>query len=154
MQAATIRAATGADQTTVLMLAERLAEFELPPGRQREQLIELDARLLRDWFAEQPEGGRLLVAERDAAVVGFALLSRRVDQIDGERLMHLQALAVAAECAGHGIGRQLIAACEDISRDVGVSVLTLNAFSNNGGARRLYQHLGFDEELISYRKRL
>lgn len=154
MQTLEIRPAVAADQATVLALAERLVAFELPPGRSRETLLALDARLLCDWFCAPPEGSHLLVAARKGAVVGFALLTRRLDQIDGSRLMHLQALAVDAECAGQGIGRQLITACEALARAAGVAALGLNALSGNAGARRLYRHLGFAEELVSYRKPL
>lgn len=149
-----IRPANTDDHAAVMQLAERLADFELPSGREREQLIELDAEPLRAWFAGQREGCHLLVAELDGAVVAFALLVLRPDPIDASPAMHLQALAVAIECAGQGIGRRLIAACEDLARETGVATLTLNAFSGNGGARSLYRHLGFIEEAVSYRKPL
>lgn len=44
---------------------------------------------------------------------------------------------------GRGIGTQLLRAAAGVTRDHGRSVLGLNVFGNNDGARRLYERTGF-----------
>ena len=55
---------------------------------------------------------------------------------------------------GHGIGRILLDKAEDWAREQSCSLLTLYVFSNNSRARKVYEKLGFKEEVTKYVKPL
>lgn len=52
-------------------------------------------------------------------------------------------LGVEPEFSGRGIGRALVAACEQHARAAGLERLVLSVISHNDVAARLYEHLGF-----------
>lgn len=146
------RATSTEDLDAVLMLAERTVERDLPVGLDRNHLLTLAQRELRECIERPREGRHLLVAEFDGEVVGFALLLQRLDVFQGTTVVHLHGLAVAEVFSGRGIGSRLIAEGEALARREGATEMTLNVFSDNSRARRLYSHLGFGEELVKYRK--
>lgn len=154
MSAPLIRPAVGADRDRVLRLAERTVERDLPAGLDRDHLLALEQRELRECLERPRPGCHLLVAELAGEVVGFALLLLRPDLFRGTQVMHLHGLAVAEACSGRGIGSRLVAEGEALARGDGATEMTLNVFSDNRRARRLYRHLGFGAELVKYRKPL
>ncbi len=63
-------------------------------------------------------------------------------------------MVVAPGGEGRGAGRALMAAAEEWARGRGYRLLTLNAFSRNTRARRLYERLGYGEDMVKYVKEL
>src|SRR5438045_3327131 len=74
-----VRTARGADRGFVLQTAARLAAFGPPPWRTAEELVEGEARTLRDFFETPDDGSRLLIAESGDRRLGFALLEELRD---------------------------------------------------------------------------
>jgi len=138
----------------VLQTAARLAAFGPPAWRTPEELVEGEARTLRDFFESPDDGTRLLVAESGDARLGFVLIEELRDYFTLEQHGHVGILAVTEGAEGRGAGRALLRAAESWARDRGFQTLTLNVFSGNDHARAVYEHLGFQEETVKYVKRI
>jgi GNAT superfamily N-acetyltransferase len=147
-----VRPARGTDRSFVLQTAARLAAFGPPPWRTAEELVEGEARTLRDFFESPDDGSRLLIAESGDRRLGFALVEELRDYFTLERHGHVGILAVTEEAEGKGAAGALIRAAEDWARDRGFHTLTLNVFSANAHARGVYEHLGFVEDTVKYVK--
>lgn len=147
-----VRGARGADRTFVLETAARLAAFGPPPWRTSEEVIEGEARTLRDFFESADDGSRLLIAETGGERLGFALLEELRDYFTLERHGHVGILAVTEGAEGRGAAGALIRAAEGWARDRHYRILTLNVFSGNQHAREVYEHLGFVTDTVKYIK--
>ena len=149
-----VRGARDEDQTFVLETAARLAAFGPPRWRTTEEIVEAEARTLRDFFESSDEGSRLLIVEAGERRLGFALLEELRDYFTLDRHGHIGILAVTDEAEGLGAGGALIRAAEAWARERGYRTLTLNVFSGNNHAREVYEHLGFEPDTIKYIKAL
>ena len=81
----------------------------------------------------------MLVTEADGAVLGYVQVQRR----SGSTLARLTSVAVAAEAAGRGLGRQLVEAAEAEARRHGCRRMRLEVRADNAGARSLYERTGY-----------
>jgi GNAT superfamily N-acetyltransferase len=149
-----VRGARDADLTFVLETAARLAAFGPPRWRTVDEIVEAEARTLRDFFESSDEGSRLLIAEEGQQRLGFALLEELRDYFTLERHGHIGILAVTDGAEGRGAGGALVRAAEAWARERGYRTLTLNVFSGNSHARAVYEHLGFETDTIKYIKAL
>ena len=151
----TIRAATPADGAAILELLPRLGSFTLPPGRDPQDLWRHDAALLERWMAGDAEQCLVHVAaDEQGQVVGAVLTSLRAELLSETPSAHLEALAVAPGTEGQGLGRALIDVTEAAAKAAGAESITLHVFETNARARRLYEHVGYREEIIRCFKRL
>jgi GNAT superfamily N-acetyltransferase len=149
-----VRSARGSDRTFVLETAARLAAFGPPPWRTADQIIEGEARTLRDFFESADDGSRLLIVETAEQRLGFALLEELRDYFTLERHGHVGILAVTKSGEGRGAAGALMRAAEAWARERGYRTLTLNVFSGNEHARAVYEHLGFEADTVKYIKAL
>lgn len=149
-----VRPARASDRAFVLSTAARLADFGPPGWRSADEIIDGEARTLRDFFESSDDGSRLLVAEVGERRVGFALVEELRDYFSLERHGHVGILAVTAEAEGRGVGSALLRAAESWARDRGFRTLTLNVFSRNRHARDVYEHMGFEEDTVKYVKKI
>jgi N-acetylglutamate synthase-like GNAT family acetyltransferase len=85
---------------------------------------------------EQITAGQVFVAERDGAVVGFAVVLPRAD---GET--ELDGLFVEPDVWRHGIGRSLVDHCSDVMRAQGAAALHV---VGNPHAEGFYTACGFE----------
>jgi GNAT superfamily N-acetyltransferase len=83
--------------------------------------------------------GKFLLAEDGGGLVGCAYIEQR-----GER-SYLGLLSVAPESQGRGLGRQLVAAAEEYSREVGCRAIDLRIVSARVELLPFYRHLGYIE---------
>ena len=81
----------------------------------------------------------MLVAEEGGAFLGYVQLQRRT----GSALARLTSVAVAAEAAGKGVGRELMSAAEDLARAKGCDRIRLEVRADNDRARQLYTRTGY-----------
>ena len=117
----------------------RAFEREVPPPA-HEDVDE--AQELRE-IAEIVRGELAYVAEREGAVVGFALARRR-----GPRTGFLTDLYVDPGARRGGTAAALVhAVAEELAAD-GVEHLTLEVQASNAGARAVYARWGFEETLL------
>lgn len=132
---------------------ERALEPDLPPG---EEVASAYLRLLFERCASQR--GRILVAEREGRVVGFAAVQAAVPQEEPDEPPGSHAfvsdLVVLPEARRSGLGRALLGRAEAHARAEGAEVLVLGVLARNPGARELYADEGFRERFLMLEKRL
>ena len=150
-----IRAARVEDKEFILSLVPRLTEFELPEWREAEEMNSIDAEVLSRVLLVNPPDSFIFVAEDENGVsLGFIHLKISQDYYKSERHGHISDIIVAPEGEGHGVGKALMNAAETWARDHGFKWLTLNVFSHNERALRLYEKLGYGRDMIKYLKEL
>lgn len=133
----TIRKATAADAAsawTVRAEAIRHACKGFYPADLLERWTEGD---LTDEFAECV-AERFYVATIDASVVGIGSINPADSQLD--------AIFVRPDRMGQGIGRRLVAFCEELARSAGLTDLKLDATLN---AAPFYRRCGFVGNAVS-----
>ncbi|MGH9386077.1 MAG: GNAT family N-acetyltransferase [Vicinamibacterales bacterium] len=145
-----IRDATSADRAFVLDLASRLASFEIPSWRTREEVVEGERRVLEAWFDEPLEDQAMFVAELDGQRAGCAFLLTEIDYFNLRPCAHLSVLAATAAAEGRGVGSALLDRSVEWARARGSDRLTLSALVTNTRARGLYERRGFSGEYIRY----
>lgn len=144
-----IRAAQLRDEAVLLALLPRLAEFELAPQRNPDDLWHSDAELLqRALRGEAPETFVYVAADAQSdAPAGMAMVTLQGEFMSGAPGAHLQALAVVPGFEGRGVGTTLLAAAEAEATRRGAQSMTLHVFTKNHRAHRLYEALGYDSEV-------
>ena len=75
------------------------------------------------------------------SLIATKMLDRRIPR--GSDLVYIEALAVAEEHRGRGLGSLLLADAEAWALDRGRTRLALHVLASNTGARRLYERSGF-----------
>jgi GNAT superfamily N-acetyltransferase len=151
----TIRPATSRDETAVLALVPRLRSFESSQTLREPQALDAGEQCtLRRFFAGNPMGALLWVAEDEGAVVGMAYAERTSDYFTQENHSHLGILAVAERAEGRGIGKALLATVEQWSRDAGFRFLSLNVFAENTRALAVYEKAAYRADFVRYVKQL
>jgi GNAT superfamily N-acetyltransferase len=150
MSALVIRTATRDDVAAIVAL---LADD--PLGAAREDLDDpatYDAaydRVVAD------RGQRLVVAERDGAVVGTLQLSiipglsRR-----GATRSIIESVRIARDERGSGLGTELVTWAVDESRRLGCALVQLTSDASRTDARRFYERLGFTASHIGFKLQL
>ena len=133
----TIEPATSIDREHIIrLLAAQLAEHD----------IELHSDPLAyavDGFFEEPRRGRILVARKDAQIVGVAVLSYTWTLEHGGKSCWLDELYVQPDFRVHGIGTMLIRAAIEITTADGCIAMDLEVESGHERAANLYLREGF-----------
>ena len=128
--------------------AARAGHLPLPDARRK--AADSYARLLPQGL--RTPGHRLWTAYDGDRPVGVLWLHLE-EMSDGLHAFGYD-MEVRAELRRQGYGRALLAAAEQVCRDLGVVSVGLNVFGSNVGARRLYEQVGFEVTAIQMRKRL
>ena len=150
-----IRLAGQKDKDFIVSLVPRLTGFELPAWRKAEQMNAVDAEVLsRVLLANPPESIIFIAEDADYVPLGFIHLNISGDYYDSENHGHISDIIVAPEGEGRGVGKALMNAGEEWAKKQGFKWLTLNVFSRNERARKLYEKLGYGEDTIKYIKEL
>ncbi len=147
-----IRDAVPGDRGAVVALADRLADFELPPGRTAREIQVADHHLFEAQLASPSPDVLFLVAEEDGAILGTIFVNTRTDYFTKATVAYVEVLAVSEAAAGKGIGRALMEAAEGWARERGFVRVDLAVFANNRRARAFYEHLGYHAETMRYVK--
>jgi GNAT superfamily N-acetyltransferase len=145
----TLRTATPDDRAAVVALCERLADFELPPGRTAHEIAVADLPLIDAQLARPDDAVLFLVAEdAELGVIGTLFANTRDDYFTGRRAAYVEVLAVSERAQGQGVAGQLMGAVEAWAEARGFYRVELSVFTNNQRARNFYKHLGFREEFV------
>jgi [ribosomal protein S18]-alanine N-acetyltransferase len=121
-----IRAARPSDAAFIGQLsAQAFGEFDPSAAR-------ATARMMLE------SGARTLLAELGERPLGFGIM-----RAETEGVLALNAIAVAPEERGRGVGRRLMQAVERYARDHGFRSITLNTAQANLGALDLFLRSGF-----------
>jgi len=150
-----IRAATPNDIDAIVALLPRLADFDIPAGRESDDLWAGDRDMLLAWSEGKRDDVAAFVAlDAQDTIIGLSALSLRKEMLSGQPSSHLEVLALAKDAEGQGIGRQLMDTAEQYAIRHGALSMTLHVFAANQRARQLYEKTGYDGELIRYSKTL
>ena len=84
-----------------------------------------------------PGGGFVVLSEGGRAVAGGGV--KRLD----DDACEIKRMYVAPDARGRGVGRALLAALEDLARDLGYAVARLDTGAEQPGARRMYERAGY-----------
>jgi GNAT superfamily N-acetyltransferase len=98
------------------------------------------------------EGARVLVAEADGVVRGFAVVHRMLTLHRAAPVAYLSALVVGSEARGLGLGRQLVDAVSAIGAGWGCATLELTSNDRRVHAHQFYTSLGFTSESRKFRR--
>ncbi|AWV06728.1 GCN5 family acetyltransferase [Lysobacter maris] len=149
-----IRPATSADRDFILGFAESFSAFPLPAGRRRETV---DAGVRADisrHLDERPQGSHFFVLEHDGTAAGFIHLLLGTDFFGGAPTCHVSDLAVLPAHEGRGHARRMLDHAERFAREYACTRLTLSVFPGNARARRLYEAVGYADDLLRMSKPL
>ena len=143
------------DETAVLRLATRLADFPVPSWRTAGEIARADDDILRAQLVAPRADALLLVAELIAGTpAGCVLVTTRVDYFTHEAHAHVEVLAVDATAEGQGVASALMSAAEEWARARGLRRIALTVWETNAKARRFYDRTGYQPETLQYRKEL
>jgi len=146
-----IRPAAGRDEAAVLLLADRLAGFELPRWRTASEVIGADARAMLRALRAATSDDVVFVAEREGRPVGCLHVLATTDFF-GLRHAHVSVIATSAAAERSGVGTALLEHAEAWARDRDLPLLTLNVFAANSRARQFYERAGMRVEFVKYAK--
>jgi ribosomal protein S18 acetylase RimI-like enzyme len=149
-----IRSATPADRDFLHRLADRLADFDRPAWRSRDEIAGGDRRALDDALDDPQAATELFIAEFDGAPAGCLLMWTLEDYFSQDWHAHISVIAVTKAAEGKGVGRALMDHAEAWARARGHRSLTLSVFDGNHRAQALYERAGFTTEMRRMTKRL
>jgi GNAT superfamily N-acetyltransferase len=133
----TIRPATASDAETIAALVRELADYEKLLHEARAGA----ADFRRELSAENPVI-RVLIAEWQGEVAGFALYFFNFSTFVGRPGLYLEDLFVRPSLRSHGIGRALLRALARIARDRDCGRMEWAVLDWNEPALKFYQSLG------------
>jgi ribosomal protein S18 acetylase RimI-like enzyme len=116
--------------------------------RDRADSWERRRRLYEDLLAK--DGTYALIAERDGAPVGYAMVSLSRPSMTWaiERTANLETIVVLPEARGASVGTRLIDAVKERMRAAGVTHLGLGVVATNDDAIRFYRRHGFQPAFV------
>lgn len=148
-----IRPFTSSDTNFIKSLISRFSEFDLPTWRQKNEIDNTNLVSLKKAMETPEQGSAIYIAEDETGKrAGFIHLQIQIDYFNNKKVGYISDLAVDSAFEGLGVGRILLAKAEDWARVEGCHLLSLYVFSNNSHARRIYEKLGFNEEVTKYVK--
>lgn len=145
----TIRPARSEESAALADLMPGLADFPLPPDRNPDDLWRADAHLLARHLSGDADNVIVLVAaDEEDRPLGLAMVSLGKELLSGAPSAHLEALVVGPDARGQGTGRKLLEAAETAASRRGARSMSLHVFRRNERARKLYDAMDYDSELI------
>lgn len=136
----TFRLATLADLPAIVRM---LADDRFGAGRERHE-HPLPLAYAAGFTAMSAQGGRIVLAELDGAVIGCLQLNviHGVSQL-GQARAQVEAVRIASTHRGRGIGAALLRHTLGLAEVEGCSVMQLTTNAARTDAQRFYERLGF-----------
>jgi len=148
-----VRTYVPADREFVLSLAPRLA-IGIPPWRNQERMVATARQWIVGSIEQHGQKTMVFVAEDEQGKrLGFAAVSHHA-HFTGCGQAYLGELVTSEAAEGHGVGKALVAACEQWAREQGYAFLSLTTGADNDAALGFYRHLGYFDEDITLIKQL
>jgi GNAT superfamily N-acetyltransferase len=129
------------------MRVERMAGTDPVAGRLLGAMVAEVRELYDSRFASEtdglpdalapPHGGFVVLWEDDRPVAGGGV--QRLDV----RTCEIKRMYVVPDARGRGTGRALLAALEELARDLGYGAVRLDTGARQPGARRMYERAGY-----------
>ena len=141
---------------TFIMGTQRF-EYVFEPNRR------LDAEVAADYLEPllrrlAEKGGRIVVAENaDGLTLGWGVVLEAEDDVfvvaAERRYAYIAELFVVEGARGMGVGRALIAACEDWARSKGNNVMQIGVLPGNARAKAIYEQAGYSAYGLQLRRK-
>lgn len=148
-----------ADEPAILSFIDGLQDYEaaFEPDRRRDPDFAVEHwREVQHRCAEKH--GVMLIAEDDGKPVGWAFAHDQNAElfvvVPERRHGYLAEIFLLPQARGKGLGRALIAACEDWARGRGHKLLTIGVLAKNPGAIRAYEGVGYEPYIVTMRRYL
>jgi ribosomal protein S18 acetylase RimI-like enzyme len=111
-----------------------------------------DVPRARDWLRSRLRVGEsvVLLARRDAAIVGFVQLYPMFSSVRTAKTWILNDLYVDAGARRGGIARSLLEAAAKFAREDGAAGISLETTQDNAAARALYRAAGWNEDATQW----
>jgi len=132
-----IREAKVADVPLILEFIRALAEYE----RLSHEVLADEAMLEGELFGKHP-GAEVVIAEFQAAPVGFALFFHSFSTFVGRKGLYLEDLYVLPEMRGKGVGKKLLAFLAKTACDRNCGRLEWSVLDWNAPAIEFYRSIG------------
>ena len=132
-----------ADEADLPAVVRMLADDRFGRGRERDEMPLPECYAL-GFRAMVAQGGRLILAEQDGAIVGclqFNVLHGVSQQ--GQSRAQVEGVRVDSARRGSGIGAAMMRHVMDEARAAGCGVMQLTTRSDRTEARTFYERLGF-----------
>jgi GNAT superfamily N-acetyltransferase len=147
------------DEVAILSFIHGMQQFEyaLEPDRR------VDVEVAEEFFTEilarlRTRGGIALIHEEQGTSTGWAVVYRDENDVyvraEERQFALISELFVLEAARGRGIGRALVAACEDWARGQGLNVVMINVLRDNRRAEKIYRAAGFETYYTGLRKYL
>lgn len=147
------------DEPLMIRYINALQRFEhaFEPNRR------IDAHSGADYLPEllkrvDAMNGRIFIAETDGRPVGWGVFHTQDNMLfvveEERRHGYIAELFVIEEMRSRGIGRALIAACEDAARALSLRLVMIGVLVGNTRARKAYEAAGFKPYAVELRKYL
>lgn len=134
----TIRPIALADHPAVLAMVHGLTAFHGEVAGLTLDQLQRDTSGAHPWV-------RVLVAEVDGALVGYAGMVPEAKFHDGRRAMNVHHLFVEEHWRSKGVGRQLLDACQTAAKAEGCENITIGTAPQNIKAQEMYRAYGFED---------
>jgi GNAT superfamily N-acetyltransferase len=145
------------DKPVLLGFIEGLQRYEAAFESNRR----LDPAFAEDYFAELVKDcaeGCMFIAEVDAKPVGWTAVHPHEAPVfviaEERRHAYIAELFVDEAVRGQGVGRALIAACEEWAKAGGFATIQIGYIAGNARAGRVYAEAGYAPYATQLRKRL
>ena len=152
MSAVVFRAATADDLPAIVAL---LDDDELSKGRE-DASLPLDPRYLASFEAIDADPNQMqVVADLDGEVVGTMQLSFLPGiAFRGGWRGQIEAVRIAGELRGQGLGQQMIAWAVERFRERGCHMAQLTSMSTRIAAHRFYERMGWQKSHTGFKLKL
>ena len=148
-----VRPFTASDRDFIFSLAPRLA-IGMRPWRDQALWLTAVEGWLTESLARQADKGAVFIAEEESGErLGFATVSAS-EHFTSQPQAYIGELATCDAAEGRGIGRALVAACEEWGRAKGFALITLTTGAGNDRALGFYRRLGYVDEDVTLTLRL
>ena len=137
-----LRPATAADVPLILALVRELAEYERALDACRATEAALAATLFPTPGSGEPAQAEVVIAEVDAAAVGFALFFHNYSTWEARRGLYLEDLFVRPAARGRGVGRALLEHLAALAVARGCGRFEWSVLDWNASAIGFYEALG------------
>jgi N-acetylglutamate synthase-like GNAT family acetyltransferase len=116
---------------------------------------EIDEKSVRkNLTALKKLGETPLVATLDKSVVGLVGIHKTVTVHRDAPLGRLAILVVTEDAQGHGIGRMLVEAAEQLLHKAGCKMVEVTSNDRRTAAHAFYRHMGYERTSIRFMKKL
>ena len=144
-----------AERRDVPVIVELLADDAL--GASRERLgPPLPARYYEAFDAMAADGrNELIVGERDGRIIAcLQLVLTHGLSRQGQARATLEAVRVASDLRGQGIGKKIVTFAMERARAAGASIVQLTSDNSRVDAHRFYEQLGFKASHVGMKRDL